>query len=97
MSVHDDPELSGGKLIKLERQRQKRAEGYTAEDDSAHDGDELISAAIAYCDHAIDPSPEVPECWPFERALFKPKDRRRDLIRAGALIAAELDRLSMEG
>lgn len=31
--------------------------------------------------------------WPWSSAWYKPKDRLRDLIRAGALIAAEIDRL----
>ena len=31
--------------------------------------------------------------WPWENAWWKPKDRRRDLIRAAALIVAEIERL----
>lgn len=31
--------------------------------------------------------------WPWDQSWFKPKDRRRDLVRAGALIVAEIDRL----
>ena len=31
--------------------------------------------------------------WPFEQKWWKPKDRRRDLIRAAALIVAEIERL----
>jgi len=33
------------------------------------------------------------EIWPWERKWWKPKDRRRDLVRAGALIIAEIERL----
>lgn len=33
------------------------------------------------------------EIWPWERKWWRPKDRRRDLIRAGALIVAEIERL----
>jgi hypothetical protein len=38
---------------------------------------------------------EVPYAWPFESAAFKPcpTDRVRELVKAGALIAAEIDRL----
>lgn len=38
---------------------------------------------------------KVPALWPFSWALhwWKPRERRRDLIRAGALIIAEIDRL----
>ena len=31
--------------------------------------------------------------WPWEPHWWKPRDRRRDLVRAGALIIAELERL----
>lgn len=31
--------------------------------------------------------------WPWARSWWKPKDRRRDLVRAGALILAEIERL----
>jgi len=31
--------------------------------------------------------------WPWDRSWWKPKDRRRDLVRAGALILAEIERL----
>lgn len=34
-----------------------------------------------------------PDLWPWERAAWKPKDARRDLVRAGALILAEIERL----
>jgi len=31
--------------------------------------------------------------WPWGKEWWKPSDRRRDLVKAGALIAAEIDRL----
>lgn len=31
--------------------------------------------------------------WPWDRSWWKPKDCRRDLVRAGALIVAEIERL----
>lgn len=31
--------------------------------------------------------------WPFERSWWKPTDRRRDLVKAAALIIAEIERL----
>lgn len=39
----------------------------------------------------------VPPEWPWARCGWKPKDRRSNLVRAGALIAAELDRMDREG
>ncbi len=39
-------------------------------------------------------SVEVPVLWPdWDGQWWKPKDRRRDLVRAGALILAEIERL----
>ena len=35
----------------------------------------------------------VPDSWPWGDEYWKPKDPINDLIRAGALIAAEIDRL----
>ena len=33
------------------------------------------------------------QLWPWDRAWWKPTDRRRDLVKAGALILAEIERL----
>lgn len=35
----------------------------------------------------------VPKLWPWQGQWWKPKDRRRDLVRAAALIVAEIERL----
>lgn len=34
-----------------------------------------------------------PKGWPFERAWWKPTDPRRDMVKAAALILAEIERL----
>jgi hypothetical protein len=36
---------------------------------------------------------KAPAWWPFSTSWWKPKDRRRDLVRAAALIIAEIERL----
>jgi hypothetical protein len=33
------------------------------------------------------------QLWPWDRKWWKPTDRRRDLVKAGALILAEIERL----
>jgi len=38
-------------------------------------------------------SQEQPDSWPWEEKDWKPKDPISDLIKAGALIASEIDRL----
>jgi hypothetical protein len=35
----------------------------------------------------------APDCWPWPEGYWKPKDPLTDLVKAGALIAAEIDRL----
>lgn len=39
----------------------------------------------------------VPAGWPWDARWWKPGDRKRELVKAGALIAAEIDRLQRNG
>lgn len=92
-----DPEggetLDGVKLIAAERERQIEREGYDAEhDDSDHDQQELARAAAQY---AIPSHLRGVSLWPWSWIWWKPTpdDRVRELVKAGALTAAEIDRL----
>lgn len=82
----DAPPLSGALMIAAERQRQIEQEGWTPEHDDQHDDRELLYAAETYMFGD-------PDAWPWDEDSYKPKDKITDLIRAGALIAAEIDRL----
>lgn len=82
---------SGVDAIAAERQRQIEKEGWTLEHDDEHNNDDLIQAAACYLLEQMRFGALIP--WPWENGWFKPKDRRSDLVRAGALIAAEIDRL----
>jgi len=82
--------------IASERKRQIEGEGWTAEHDDAHDRGEMASAAACYCIPIRDPVPP-PSNWPWDAKWWKPKDRRRDLVRAAALIVAEIERLDRNG
>lgn len=94
---------SGIELIAEERQRQINEEGWTAEHDAAHELGELANAAAYYAltDESIhfmdrDWGDDMHlHIWPFELKWLKrsPDNRVRDLQKAGALIAAEIDRL----
>lgn len=87
---------SGADLIAHERLRQEDEEGHTREDDRAYTEGELRAAAISY---ASDPGngDRVPWRWPWLNQSWKPSDDPiRDLVKAGALIAAEIDRLAFE-
>lgn len=80
--------------VLAERRRQIEAEGWTPEHDDAHNNGELAEAAGCYALHHNDPGLKgAPAWWPWHAAWWKPADPRRNLIKAGALILAELERL----
>lgn len=82
--------------VLAERIRQVEAEGWTAEHDDAHDKGEMATVAACYALHAGGFSAEaVMEIWPkpWGRLWWKPNTPRRDLVKAGALILAEIERL----
>lgn len=91
---------SGAELIAEERRRQIEKEGWSAEhDDGYHKRKELAMAAESYLvvytapDEDNDP-PEPCWNWPWAGKWWKPsEDPVRNLVKAGALIAAEIDRL----
>ncbi len=76
---------SGIELIAEERQRQIEQEGCDAKHDSQYNASDLAEAGAAYalCDNTL---------WPWDRKYWKPTNRRRDWAKAGALIAAAIDR-----
>lgn len=80
-----------------ERTRQITQEGWTPEHDDEHDMGQLAHAAGCYAlfgdDYAFSDGHPPIRYWPWDAEWWKPKDRRRDLIRAGALIVAELERM----
>lgn len=102
-SLDDDgirpPHASYGvRLIAAERQRQIMQEGWTPEHDDGHTRHQLADAAIAYIIEAIttipDPEGYPPDVWPWGLSKWRPSgDPIRNLLKAGALVAAEIDRL----
>jgi hypothetical protein len=75
----------GAVLISAERQRQINAEGYTIEHDREHGFSQLIAAAFSY-------ATGTRENYPWHPDSFKLKaDLHRNLVIAGALLAAALD------
>ena len=82
---------TGAELITSERKRQIEEEGWTASHDDLHRAGDLASAAICYIMH---PNTRYHnELWPFSLSWWKPNKRKRNLVKAGALIAAEIDKL----
>lgn len=85
--------------VAAERRRQIVVEGWTPEhDDTHHTQAEMAVAAACYIlNGAGSPHPAPPNArptwWPWSIRWWKPKSRRRDLIRAIALLVAEVERL----
>ena len=104
-------EPTGAELIAAERQRQIHEEGWTPEHDARHRGFELSRAARVYAIEAQRVARQGPcftlteweareygwpEGWEFKGGGASPGDAIHHLVRAGALIAAEIDRLQGE-
>lgn len=87
--------------VLAERNRQIVVEGWTHEHDARHVPGQLALAAAAYAIEAeanltdpedAHPVGAPPECWPWSQQWWKPTDARRDLVKAAALILAEIER-----
>lgn len=72
--------------VLVERRRQIDVEGWSPMHDDTHDLGELAKAASCY-------AVGVAWRWPWNELSWKPGNRRRDLVKAGALIIAEIERL----
>ncbi|WP_335955454.1 hypothetical protein, partial [Acinetobacter guillouiae] len=89
-----------------ERKRQIDQEHHSHEHDDEYDQNELIRAASSYLSHVIGrgwvfketcpetyQDEEAPDLWPWDLDFWKPKNPRRDLVRAAALIIAEIEKI----
>lgn len=90
--------------IAAERLRQIDVEGFSADHDDEHGDGEMAKAAALYSYRASGDGHHAagmryaahgraPADWPFSALWWKPTDRRRDLVKAAALIVAEIERL----
>lgn len=81
--------------VLAERRRQIEAEGCTPEHDDEHARFELARAGACYAEYGNWPahSEVPPNSWPWPAAWWKPSDYRRNLVKAAALILAEIERL----
>lgn len=79
--------------ILRERARQVTEKGYNANSDDAYVKNELAGASLAYNMSATGNTAVAAYCWPWDLTSFKPTTPRRDLIKAAALLVAEIERL----
>jgi len=96
--------MNGIELIATERDRQVESEGWTSDHDAKHTPGDLAKAGSSYASvgasqlcldlrFAPTDSPSRDWRWPFDWRWWKPsEDPIRNLVKAGALIAAEIDR-----
>ena len=76
-----------------ERHRQQSVEGWTPEHDNAYQNSELADAAACYAIHAHNQGFSTPAHWPWSPDWWKQSGARCDLVKAGALILAEIERI----
>jgi hypothetical protein len=85
--------------VLAERRRQIYREGWTAEHDDEHSAGGMAVAAACYAAWSMpgrQASEAVATMWPWTgwaQDWFKPKEQRHNLIRAAALLLAEIERL----
>lgn len=80
--------------VLAERRRQIEVEGWTPKHDDKYRSGELLRAASAY--RCYGPHPKFgpgqpPGIWPWAKKRWKPRTKRENLVRAGALCLAERD------
>ncbi|MDN2700181.1 hypothetical protein O0882_28110 [Janthinobacterium sp. SUN073] len=78
--------------VLAERRRQVESEGWTTAHDDKYDAGSLSAAAACYAMQS-DVNLGAPPEWPWSLAWWKPSDERSNLVKAGALILAEIERL----
>lgn len=78
-----------------ERQRQQSVEGWMPEHDDEHCNGELAMAAVCYINETgiVNRNGGKPWGWPWDASWWKPNARRLNLVKAGALILAEIERI----
>lgn len=79
--------------VVAERRRQVEAEGWTPEHDDEHANGELALAAACYSVTTYPQAVGLLGFWPWGMKWWKPTDRRRNLVKAAALILAEIERI----
>lgn len=99
--------MTGIERIAAERKRQIEREGWTPEHDAVHTAGQLSIAAACYAVNKLPEGDQIEvyspyvtgDAFPWEDGWDKREqhDRLRSLEIAGALIAAEIDRMTAEG
>ena len=87
------------RAIVAERMEQVQKHGFTIERDQNYEPSALAHAGIAYAGRAAEQLRGndfwhgAPPSWPWDAAHWRPGDARANLVKAAALLWAEIDRL----
>lgn len=84
-----------------ERMKQSKVHGFSDAHDDEHDNGALVNAAISYAAPlAFEPKMapgdalvKVPSPWPWHANWWRPRGMRRNLVKAAALLIAEIERI----
>lgn len=91
-------ETAAARDVLAERRRQVDQEGWTPAHDDQYRDHELSCAAGCYAMHTLAyPAGNPPPAWPWAADWWKPTTHRRNLVKAGALIQAAIERLDRIG
>lgn len=100
-----EPQTDAARDVLAERQRQVNVEGWTQAHDDEHTGCSLTVAAACYALFAAANNSDSADAWiqewrktarylwPYDKEWQKTTTPRRDLVKAGALILAEIERI----
>lgn len=90
-----DALTQAARSVLAERARQIAAEGYTPEQDDGYNPGVLALHGGLYACHAYDTlaKKRAPEGWQWDAKWWKSKDPRSNLVKAGALVLAEIERM----
>lgn len=82
-------------IVDVMAERARQLDQFSTEHDDEHDRGELAAAAACYClaSQKLAISCGASSLWPWEPQSFAPRTRRRNLIKAAALLVAEIERL----
>lgn len=95
----DTQATAAARDVLVERRRQMVGENWTPEHDDHHANGDLAKAAACYAMAAsngvngFEAKRPPLNSWPWHRDVWKVCDARRNLVKAGALIIAELERI----
>lgn len=81
--------------VLAERKRQIEVEGRTPESDDQYDSYQLADAAACYALNSMRPGGHL--IWPWHESWWKRATHRRQMVKAAALMLAEIERIDRIG